>query len=118
MVKVAAAHMDALVTAPAEGPARLDQRLAGAAATIVAGTKKVTSDLKQRQRQEECQRTGAVRSAERAAAWMTRHGQGGQQGRHVDRASRQHAGVRRTIRHERVVRRDLFGGGGGRDGGG
>ena len=52
MVKVAAAHMDALVTAPAEGPARLDQRLAGAAATIVAGTKKVTSDLKQRQRQD------------------------------------------------------------------
>ena len=116
MVKVSAAHMDALVTAPAEGPARLDQRLAGAAATIVAGTKKVTSDLKQRQRQEECQCTGAVRSAERAAAWMTRHGLGGQQGRHVDRASRQHAGVRRTIRHERVVRRDLFGGG--RSGGG
>ena len=76
MVKVAAAHMDALVTAPAEGPARLDQRLAGVAATIVADTK-VTCDLKQRQRQEECQRTGAVRSAERAAAWMTRHGQGG-----------------------------------------
>jgi hypothetical protein len=115
MVKVAVANVDMLVAAPDAGPAQLNQRLAGAAATVVADTKKVSSDMRQRQRQGERQHAGEQRSAARDGEWMARHGQhqGQPQGRHVHRASRRHTNAARHIRGERSARRDQFRSGGG-----
>ena len=72
LVRVAAAGMEMLVAAPDAGPAGVGQRLAGAAATVVADTRKVSRDMVQRRRQVERQRAGAQRSAARDGAWMER----------------------------------------------
>ena len=116
LVRVAAVGMEMLVAAPDAGPAGVGQRLAGAAATVVADTRKVSRDMVQRRRQEERQRAGAQRSAARDEAWMERYGQHQGQPQGQQRASRRHANAARQVRRERSDRRAILrvlrGGGG------